>query len=482
MVSSCQKDVVEVAQIENSSNQQLSYEQTEANRITFAKTFAEALNNNEVRNLIKSEAEKQFDQDTDVLFQMIKDKKIDHQTTLFDYLASIHGSKTEFEQITNSLPLLTILVPHLVNFSTDKWDTESQIPLVAVLPNNKTNGEKARLLPAFSSHGEEQALDKNVEPTVPVLVIKDNERIALKGKGSKNVRINNNDKVAFTNNTFSYVFLDESFDIRNKISHKNARVGNYSTFDQRVRFAYDNNLQYHRDYIYYGIAPELGVTTGALNINYAEFITAIRFADIYSFNNVYDDPSTDWSDGYFEFMINIYFVDGKTSLGTLSKGFSVGWTDLYTYTQNSNGTRTITGTKEYTIPGKGIIIETWNMQRYGDTWKFSIFEQDQQTVQTYSISSTITSNFGSNYTNNVKDGPNFGNTSSSGASYQQSYSIAIAGGTDQLYDGILKWTDKILTKKTELPSPVPGQTIYFGGSYHMNTGTIHLSVEPRYKY
>ncbi len=454
------------------------YARLEENRVAFAKVLARAIENEAVRSLLKREAEKQFDQDTEVLFHLIKDEPIDQQTTLFDYLAALHGSKTEFKSITNSLPLLTILVPHLVHFTAEKWDVRNHVPIVAALASNNPNGEKITVLPAFNASGKEQSLQKNVLPTFPVLVVKDNERLYVQEKNT-GAKTTKSSKVAYVSGDFSYIFTDESFDARQQ---KRGRLGRYDlTFDQRVRFAYENNLQYHRDYVYYGIAPELGIPTGSLNQNYGEFITAIKFNNTTSFSNVYDDPSTDWSDGNFEFTINVYFVDDKTKLGSLSKGFSATIEDLYSYTNNADGSRTITGVREYTLPGKGVFIQVWDMQKYGDTWKFSCFEQDQQVNQTYSATTSVTSSFGSNYTNGVKDGANFGGTSTAGATYSQTYSISITGGPDQLYDGILRWQDKVILNKSNWTLP-PFGTIPMANSYAMDTGVIQLSVEPRYRY
>jgi hypothetical protein len=149
---------------------------------------------------------------------------------------------------------------------------------------------------------------------------------------------------------------------------------------------------------------------------------------------------------------------------------------MYSYGTNADGTIIVNSTREYTIPGKGHFIQVWDMQRYGDTWKFTCLEQDQQTVQTFSITSTITSNYGTNYTNNVKDGPNFGNTTATGSSFAVGYSLAVTGGSDQLGEGYLNWKDKILwSNATIFTSPT-------GFSYPIETGTLQLSVEPRYRY
>jgi hypothetical protein len=462
--------------IPETSTSNESYEDREAKRIAFGKTFAKALENVELRNLIKNEAVKEFDKDTEVLFQLIKDSKLSSGISVFEYLVSIHKGDISLDRIVSDLPILTISVPHLARFSATTWDVDNQIPSVVVVPNKGPDGKKSELLPSFDYKGEEKVLSRKVFPGEPVLVIKDSERVVA--KSGKNARLMGNESFAFENDKFLFAFWDESFDnSKAKKDSAAARWFYYSTFDPKLRFAKDNNLQYQRDYVYYNIAPELGVNTGTFQSDYAEFLTSMKFASTGAASTVYDDPSTDWSDGNFEFSFYAYFVDDKTKLGSVQKGFNVPFNDLFQWEEGPNGSIVVTGLKECMFPGSGHMIASWDMQKYGDTWKLTFYEQDQQTNQTIQVNTSVTSSFGTNYSNGQKDGANFGSTSSNGTTYAVNYSLSITGGPDQLYDALIVWKDKVLLTKDVIP--LIGT---WGRSYEASTGTLIVSIEPRYKY
>jgi hypothetical protein len=465
--ASCQE---EIALAPRAAKEILSRETLEENRIEFSIVLAKSLEKQEFRNFLRSESLKEFDMDTEILYQMIKDVKYDGSSTVEQYLSSNAPSPEEFERITNSLPLLTIGIPHLPVFSAGKWNTETTVPLVAALETNDGKPKK-KYLRAFDKDGKESSLVRNNYPTVPVIVIKDNERIQLVPKQQ---HLTDNQVMVHQNDEFYFAFWDGSFDKR-KYTLPKHRGGFYNSYDSRVQFAFENNLNYHRDYVYYGIAPELGVNTGPYNMNYGEFITGMAFKSNNNASYIYDDPATDWSDGNFEFSVQIFFINDKTSVGNISKGFSVAFGELFDY-YISNNQINITDRRWYLLPGNGIFINTWQMDKHGDTWKFSTFEQDAQTNQTYSASIQISSSYGTNFTNGSKDGANFGSTSNNGINYTQGYQLVITGGPDQLYDGLLKWQDKILLSK------IVGFGVEIGTSYTMDTGTITLSVEPKHRY
>jgi len=136
--TSCDKDDLNV-DLQN-SNVNIGTEQLEENRISFSKTLAKSLENVKVRELIKKEAAKRFNKDTEVLFNLIKNRNIDENTTLGDYMSAIHGSNEDFNRIIKSLPTLTILVPHLIDFDVEKWNSNSDVPIVAFFLTRRTGG------------------------------------------------------------------------------------------------------------------------------------------------------------------------------------------------------------------------------------------------------------------------------------------------------------------------------------------------------
>lgn len=76
----------------------------------FAIILSQAVYNNEpLRKFIKTEAIRQFDNDHDVFYPYVKNKKVDHDLTFRDLLLS-YTNEQKLRQIEESLPLLTILV------------------------------------------------------------------------------------------------------------------------------------------------------------------------------------------------------------------------------------------------------------------------------------------------------------------------------------------------------------------------------------
>ena len=83
-----------------------------------------------VRALIKEEALKKFDQDCDVLYQMIKDRPVGEGKTFRQVLLEHAGNESALKAIEKELPLLTILVPELPenSFSAATWNVDTQVP------------------------------------------------------------------------------------------------------------------------------------------------------------------------------------------------------------------------------------------------------------------------------------------------------------------------------------------------------------------
>lgn len=130
-----------------------------------ARKLAKTLANAGVRNFLKAEALKKFDGDYDVLF-----------TRLLDYAAQ-HPEAVELKElaaITSKFPLLNVAVP--VNI--DQWDAASFTPLVAYLPDHFDEKSTAPIA-AFDAAGTVHLLDSRQAPTVPVIVISQNERTEL---------------------------------------------------------------------------------------------------------------------------------------------------------------------------------------------------------------------------------------------------------------------------------------------------------------
>src|SRR5690606_20495189 len=136
---SCKKDGPNVDQ---SIDSKRSLEEDSANKLEFTQTFARALENQEVRAILKQEALEKIDNDYDVLYALSKNSTSSSGKTLHELISAYTEDKEHFDEIVQSLPLLTIYVPELDEFSAEKWDTENQIPIVAIRDVNDRKSNK----------------------------------------------------------------------------------------------------------------------------------------------------------------------------------------------------------------------------------------------------------------------------------------------------------------------------------------------------
>lgn len=459
----------------------ISDEKVEMNRVIFGKTLAKALGHIGVRKLIKEEAQKRFNKDTEVLYHLVKDKTIDQDVSLASYLASVYGDQEAFNEIANSLPLLTFLVPHLSRFDAEKWDVESEIPIVSIYPSKpyrKSNNITAS--ETFNRFGVKGSIKFKSFPDEPLVVVKDNERTYVE-KGTVTKRTNEN-------SVFQFKFVDEYFNNLNgsKVIYKDKkpspRLDIYNRFDSRVRFAYENNLPYHRDYVYYNIAPSLGLNTGTLNTNYSEFLTSFELQNSGVFGELHDDNITDspYSDGDLEFIIKVFAVSGNNTIELVSKWFDVPYSGLVSIVPIGNGYWKEGVVRHYVLPTP-LELAVWDMKQYGNTLKFALWEEDATTSQTLNYSVSLSSTFGFNFSNNIKDGPNFGSNSSSTQTIGGSYTLQVNGGNDPLYEALVYWHDPVLF--WDEPAMGPGAPApwnqHWARSKEYSTGKVKFSIEPR---
>lgn len=464
-------------QITSQPNERVSHEQIEKYREDFSKTLAVAVKDASVRSLIKQEASRQFDGEAEFLFQSVKSTRLANGETLFEYLSSIYGDVNEFQEIVNSIPTLTILIPSVYKFSIDEWDVERQVPAVTSLPVFLTK-QKATTLKTYYQDGSQKELNRLTIPTEPVIVVKNSERITISNHSIANAKTS---QQSFQAGDFTFAFIDNSFKKATK-QEQNARVDNIYRFSDKVRYAYQNNLSSVRDYVYYGIAPELGVNSGTFSNQYSEQITSVKFTPGFE-NHIIDDVATDWTDGNLELMFNITLIDNKTSVSPITKWLSVPLSRVCDCYYNSSGALVITGfNKTYDVLGDGNVpklsLLSWDMKRYGDSWKVDVLEHDAQSTTTYSINSTVTSSYGTNYNNNVKEGANFGSTSSNGVTYSQGYSLAVSGGSDNLGNFLVDWKDKVILEDWIGDSSLPYEDRW-AKSHEYTTGIISVAIEPR---
>lgn len=167
----------------------LNLSKTDQLKVDFGRAFAQALKESpELRQFIKQEALKQFNKDYDVLYNLVKHKPVSGKPSTRQKNGSVNSldglmqnyfeEKGTLDDIQSQLPLLTVFVPKLPenSFSAESWDPNdpSQIPVVGVRVDN-TN--EVPMIDAVNNH--EYVLEDDVIPGYPVVVIKNNERLAV---------------------------------------------------------------------------------------------------------------------------------------------------------------------------------------------------------------------------------------------------------------------------------------------------------------
>lgn len=442
-----------------------------------------------LRDLIKNESLKMFDNDYEVLYQMIKNETLENNVTVRNLIIKNLGSENLLDNIEINNPTLTILVPELPEntFSAKLWNTENQIPKVAVRLTTSND------VPLINQDGTEEVIEAKYIPGFPVIVLKDNERIISSNNSTnKNLKTNN---VAVINGT-SYKFLDDCFDGSKKNNSQTARTVPTSSLDSKIVTAYNtytaaNVDGWQRDYIYYGLTPDN--PKGPFKYDFQETIKtfSLQGDPVAAYNKIADQtgdptlqpvsagPIAGWTGGNFEFKVRI-IVNGKNGVGSeIIKYFNAKGDDLFEYIfeKVKFGSfpgmyiygRKFTKLKEMNL---NIPIFNWDLDQYASSIKIDIEEIDltETTILTESRNVEFASNFGvdvsGGYKDYVKIGLKYGTSQkvNSVSTIQRTFTQ----GNDLLGDVIVNFADNVIINSS-------------GGNYttrEYNSGLYSITVEP----
>ena len=408
-------------------------------------------NHKEVRDFLKTEALKCFDNDYDILYQSIKDCEVVDLGTFRDIIENCLGSSYKMEQIESALPTLTIYIADNAwldpdGFCANNWNTEDCRAAVTYTQNNG-------LCKNLYSNG--YYLGEIEEGTIPggaVLIVKKNERV-IASPATKSGEI-------------SYNFIDDVFDAsKNEIATKNNWYsGNYSSswvegqnpednsdimsaadlnrLNPDIIKAYnmfeDDPYAVPNDYIYYGMTPNSH--EGRLKNNVMSRL--IRFKiEPKQFNYIFDDeygegerhkdtnftdyfktddnghgvgaqPSIStiysklWADGAIEIAIRVFLGDGKGGVTHSETVYAVKARDLFTVKNRVIKKEQWWSTPfkwyiswRYSIIGRdeNTLVEKWYYPKYPielPTWDFNINSAYSITVSELDPGTTITREIG----------------------------------------------------------------------------------------
>jgi hypothetical protein len=180
--NSCEKDELKhLSDTKNSiANSQLENNNISSKLDSAAKQLALCMGNQQIRQLIKSEAAKKFDGDFEVLWSNFR-KTIDRNMSENKNLPVMQAAEINcLQNIANmaaEIPQLQIAVP----VQCEEWNVDSHIPLVAFDPLTGDENE-VKMIKAYDAEGNAHYIDAWRLPDVPIVVVGINERTDENGK------------------------------------------------------------------------------------------------------------------------------------------------------------------------------------------------------------------------------------------------------------------------------------------------------------
>ncbi|MFD2186361.1 hypothetical protein [Aquimarina celericrescens] len=482
---------VEINTLDHTSKEELKQE--------FAQGLASALGESEsLRSLLKQEALKMFDNDYDVLYQLVKHSQLSEGMTFRSLIESYLGNE-KLSEIERELPTLTIFIPDLPedSFSANVWDTSTQIPDVAY--NVKATND----VPIVKSNGENFILPTHEIPLFPVVVVKESERVILDGKpGTKGFSTKNSEKnILKSVDGISFRFLDDSFNrsLNAKNDYFEEKNLQKSSLDPKHVAAYDffeTQAGWQRDHLYYDLTPTS--SRGPFSFDFQEHITSFRLKGgggwsngVNAYNKIADQtgdprigiqyvqgyPQTygSWTDGVFEFKVTA-LINAKNGVGSeFVTYFPASARDLFRIrrsTPEGEDYNTLRlrhlRTKRF-YPNLPLI--KWDLDQYASTIKIEIEEVDR--TETITTTDTRTVKFATNFGIDIGLGKKVKIGLEFGASLEETRTSTITKTytleNDRLGAVIVDFADDCVKKST---------SGVYAVSRRYNTGWFEIDVVP----
>ena len=374
-------------------------------RNNYLKRFSEILSksiyeNSNLRKFLKEEALKKFDNDYDILYQIIKNKTIDGVT--FKDLLISNSSEKEISDIEKNIPLLNILIPNIEMFNINASNldvNDNDIPVIFA------KGDKN----IYYFNGKEDLITSKEEiPSFHSFVVNENntiEKIIIPNSNNnlQSKSINFEEPII----TFISSIYDNRFPTATKILNKisfsddisNLVRDSYKYFYSDYGDKYQKSFQ--RDYIYYGMTPDS--SEGYLNNNIKEEINflSINPNNYFNFSNDPKNPkireseftvkrrpvSTKeqirrmWSEGEYKFILyNITSNSNNPEMLQFSLKPEEIWDFNIEYTKNRNGTVFRRSKHTYKIDPKKFTPKIINLNETNnkivlDRWNWDISKE-----------------------------------------------------------------------------------------------------------
>ena len=382
------------------------YTDIDAQLLPFAKALYGAVKESPaLRELIKNKSLEKFNKEYEVLYQFIKDEKVENGLTVRGLLLKHLKNEERLAAIEALHPTLTIHIPILPagSFSAEIWNTKEQIPAVAIQScygfDPVIVSEKGK----YVKNSDVFMIENGHVPAFPVLVLKDNERVVVsKNASSKYPSLNNR------NSNYVFDFIDDYFD--GSVEDKDTEIGlrsvsyrNTPLIDQKLVDAYNLFGTYEgrqRDYIYYNRTPS--ITTGTLSQNFKESIISFQFSTSHTpqqalgfISNLRPSPPFPWTSGQYNFRAEAQIRANKPDyqqLITINSYFSAYPVELFDVTFVKSGNTYIPTFQGFKSISLNIPILNWDVDYYSELMKISIWKMNPNSTvtQTYTSGSTTT--------------------------------------------------------------------------------------------
>lgn len=478
----------------------------------FAMILSKAVASNQsLREFLKKEAVKEFDNNFDIFYPYARNKKIDEQHTFRDVLVE-NSSEAEIKKIESSLPLLTIFIPDLSMFNAfnvKTWDTAEGEVFVSY---DKDNNQSV-----FYENGQEEIELKTGElPDFPFLMVKSTNRM----------RVVNRTRTA-QGEELEYDYADEAFRPKSATrSHNHYKDFDNGTaakepyvpaeeLDPLVIEAYNKKTEksLDRDYIYYGLCEEKP-TNGELRANVREKLLRFRVnpncldqisdgksdldGDPYLEREVYHQKSElsidevikrIWHDGTFEFRVYTCLGDKKGHITISKLTLSYPASELFhvdkIHLRHVHATGFRHSRNHYTVEIKDLsskwvdlsdrhlytIDEPWNLNEKSVTAWLVICEYDdgaskeRTMTQTSSFAITTSTSTETAISGSSKMTAGVSTTASNG--YEKKVKINFTNTTDSLGTVALNFVDPVIISKVDSPEPIYKMKTYDTGVFEM---------------
>lgn len=432
----------------------------------------------ELRAFIKNNALKQFDRDYDVFYPFVKNSIVCDGQTFRDLLLK-YDNANHLPLIEEKEPLLNILVPDWSwvdeeCFSVCNWDVANPDVLV-------TYECPGSLIPLYGKGELLGSMQGNEFPSIPVLVVKRNERMVYQPTKS---------------GPLMYDFDDPAYDGSQEVKTKGIWYDDVYDFDilppsntvhpltlpSKVRVAYTeskkNSLMKQRDHIYYDMTAVRD--TGMVDFHYSEELYRFCFASG-NISALTDDPMSGdnmslneisynygqamseealkiygWIEGRFELIITVKAGDHLEQIVLpsiqISDAFAVDKVH-YTWYEDIFGVVTYRWyrVEQSELVPRWIVINhelfTWDLSIFPYSYTVHFEEKDSDMTTTYT--QTDTYSYATNFTmsgegsaSNVKIG--FGSGSSSQTSRSSTVTITHKEGSDDLGTEEVYYSDAVV--------------------------------------